>query len=99
MKIKELKRAIEDASVSDEERDTFMRGLVENQFSIPSKAELKKFQTLWDGSRPYREFVKAQNSLVLDMIFLETSPIGAVVRAATGMPPLSLEDEIIPAKK
>lgn len=54
------------------------------------------FQRAWDGKRrPFSEFVVAQNELIIKLIDAEISPGGSELRKMLGMPPITLETEIV----
>ncbi|MFA5317187.1 MAG: hypothetical protein WC369_07200 [Dehalococcoidales bacterium] len=59
-----------------------------------SKNQLLAFQQTWDGTRPFVEFVHEQNNVFHECILMETSPIGAGVRAQMNLPAITLDDEI-----
>ena len=68
--------------------------LVVPLLSSVSKATLLNFQRDWVGSRPYSEFVTAQNKKIRMCIELEVSQVGYDIRKAMNIPPLTLTTEI-----
>lgn len=59
-----------------------------------SKKDLQEFQARWDFSRPFKEYVEAQNEMIERCVLMEKSVIGADVRKALSMEPLTSETEV-----
>lgn len=92
MTVKELLNQLDD--FTDEERNTYLRGMLRMLCGV-SQVTLTDFQQQWDNSRPYAEFVKAQNKEIRACIKLELSVIGMSVRKAYKLPVLLETDTIV----
>jgi hypothetical protein len=55
---------------------------------------LHRFQDTWDGTRPFDEFVVAQNKEIRKCVELEMSELGREIRAKLHMDPLTPETEV-----
>lgn len=74
-------------SWKDEERNQL--GPLLNVLCGVSQQTLRQFQNEWDGSKPYDEFVVAQNAEIRKCVELEMSSVGATVRQELGLAPLT----------
>lgn len=91
MKVSEIKEKID--SFSSDERNKYLRPLLD-QFSSYGKSALVNFQNRWDGSKPYEEFVKNQNMLILTLLETEIQDSWQRIRLNEGLGNLTLDTEI-----
>lgn len=78
---------------TEEQRDKFLNGLFDIFCGLSIKSIIS-FQTNWDGSRPFAEFVIEQNKVIRMCIDMEVSDIGSHVRSLLGLSPLTMDTEI-----
>ena len=91
MTVKEIVEKMD--SFTDEERTEYLAPLLDN-LTLLSKSQIRNFQDVWDGNRPFDEFKTAQNTEIRKCIEMELSALGQIVRRTTGLPPLNENDEV-----
>jgi hypothetical protein len=94
MKIRELLEKLD--GLEEEEREKWIYKLM-GKFTPESLDTIINFQNEWMGvdmERPWKDFVKAQNKVILDCVKLEESKIGIDVRTARGLSPWDTEGEL-----
>ncbi len=90
MTVKEILEKMD--NFKSEEREKYL-GLLLNDLTIVSKRQLMDFQNTWDTSKPFKEFVEAQNKQIRKCIDTEMK-IGDVARKAMGLKPLTEDYEV-----
>ena len=91
MKIKDLIEKL--MTFTDEERTRYLPKLMDGFCSV-SQNQITNFQTNWDDSKDYKEFVKAQNKELITCLKMEMSPLGDTVRAVQTLPFWNEETDI-----
>ena len=98
MKIKELVEKLD--RFDDDEREKWLPKLM-GRFTPESLGQIMNFQNRWVNSdkakgvtRPFEEFKKEQNKVILDCIKIEGSRLGTEVRDIRGLPIWDNEEEL-----
>lgn len=93
VQIKDFKEKL--GKLSGDDRATACGALWANLSEL-SHSDLFIFQANWDGTRPFEEFVAAQNEVILECLDREMSDIGVVDRQIYGLKPLDPEEVLLP---
>ena len=78
---------------SDTERVKYLKPLYEN-LTIISQNQITSFQAVWDHTKSFDEFKKAQSAELRKCIEMELSDAGGIMRKELGLQPLNEDDEI-----
>lgn len=79
--------------LNEEQRELVLSGLLE-QLTNYSHHAILEAQLVWDGSKPYKDFVNYQNEVVLECIKAEMTQLGVVLRREENLAPLTLRTEV-----
>ena len=96
MTIRELITALqENASevMSAAGRMRYLLILCNETLSQASRRSLEKFQDQW-GEGSYEQFNRYQNQLIVGLLEIEVTEVGADLRAAEGLEPLTPDSEV-----
>jgi hypothetical protein len=94
MKIRELLEKLD--GLEEDEREKWIYKLM-GKFTPESLGTIINFQNEWmsvDTERPWEDFIKAQNKVILDCVKLEESKLGTDVRTTRGLPPWDTDGEL-----
>jgi hypothetical protein len=73
---------------TDEERKKYLGALL-NMLTPVSNQTIVEFQQKWDGSKPFNEFIEAQNRELKTCVGLEMTELGTAVRQRFGLEPIT----------
>ena len=94
MTIKELKQHLENDSLTDEQRGTYLRSLMKILTPLSVNELLQYQQQNMGQGKPWEEYRKGQNAVMLQCIGLELHDLGKEVRSALQLPPLTEDTEL-----
>lgn len=94
MTIQEIIELLSKANELDSKTIDIISEKLNHSLTKVSRKTMKQFHIMWDGDKPWDEYIVAVCAEIKKCIEIELSDIGSLVREIEGLPPLTLNTEI-----